>query len=147
MTDRAAQVRFNLTMMVSCQDGSTFTTDFSSKWFMDQYILAGPLPHGTHAAHLEDYEVEDRLFTSVSNVCTLFNTRGKVRTLGWVKRGEVQDQGVDQPNNGLPYNAQRVMVEAGTLNYHITQINPMIPENIDLDQLNQLRFELALGNN
>ena len=50
----------------------------------------------------------------------------------WLKRGEVLDQGVDQPNNGLPYNATRTTVESGTLNHHIKRFEPMTPESIDV---------------
>ena len=64
---------------------------------------------------------------------------------GWVKRGEVQDSGVDQPNNGLAYNAQRVMVEAGTLNHHISRLDSMFPMRIDLEELKEKKFNSTNG--
>ena len=63
----------------------------------------------------------------------------------WVKRGQVQDQVVDQPNNGLPYNAARSTVKSGILNHHIVRLEPMTPEAIDLDALNDLKFNVATG--
>ena len=63
----------------------------------------------------------------------------------WVKRGEVLDQGVDQPNNGLPYNATRTTVESGALNHHITRFEPMTLESIDVEQLNELKFDVSTG--
>ncbi len=35
------------------------------------------------------------------------------------------------------------MVEAGTLNYHVTRIDPMHPETIDLMALNGLKVNVA----
>ena len=76
------------------------------------------------------------------NVTTRINNNGKFRVIGWVKRGEVQDQGVDQPNRGLPNNAGRVMVEAGTVNHHITRLDPMMPELLNRRTLQQKKFDI-----
>ena len=62
-----------------------------------------------------------------------------------MKRGEVQDQGVDQPSNGLPHNAARVMVQSGTINYYITRLDAMQPELVDLNLLNQMKFDIVNG--
>eukprot|EP00957_Ditylum_brightwellii_P055945 4239416-Ditylum_brightwellii.AAC.1 len=63
----------------------------------------------------------------------------------WVKRGEVLDQGVDQPNNGLPYNAARTTVKLGNLNHHIVRVIPMKPEVLDIGYLNDLKFDVNTG--
>ena len=62
--------------------------------------------------------------------------------VGWVKRGEVEDQGVDQPNNGLSHNAQRVMVQSGNLNHHISKLEPTIPEAINFITLDAFKFNV-----
>ena len=53
--------------------------------------------------------------------------------IGWAKRGEVMDQGVSQPNNGLHGTAAKVMVQSGTLNHHITRLEPMDPTDLNSD--------------
>ncbi len=63
----------------------------------------------------------------------------------WVKRVEVEDQGVDQPNNGLPYNAARTTIESANLNHHIVRLDPMSPESIDIERLNDLKFDVRNG--
>lgn len=95
---------------------------------------------------MEDFEVEDRIFNAANAVTTYINDNaGRFMVIGWTKPGEVQDQAVDQPGNGLPYNAPRAMVQAGNINYHVTRIDPMIPEVIDNDVLNGLKVDVTTG--
>ena len=112
---------------------------------MKHFIYSGPLPVGTKASDFEPYDVEDRLYEAFRSVCEYINNHGGFRAMLWVKRGQVQDQGVDQPNNGLPYNGTRTTVESGILNHHIVRLKPMTPEAIDLDELNKLKFDVATG--
>lgn len=142
MPNRSGNIKVIIYVEVTLPDGSSFSTRFSSKWFLETYVLSGSFPSGVRAAQFEDYEIEDRFFLCLSQCIDFLTRNGGVRVIGWIKRGEVQDQGVDQPNNGLPYNAPRVMVQAGTLNHHITRIDPMVPENIDLDVLGHLKFDV-----
>ena len=62
-----------------------------------------------------------------------------------MKRGEVEDQGVYQPNNGLPHNSQRVMVQSGNLNHHISKMEPTNPELVNLITLNGFKFNVDTG--
>eukprot|EP00957_Ditylum_brightwellii_P126853 9669592-Ditylum_brightwellii.AAC.1 len=62
--------------------------------------------------------------------------------VGWLKHGEVEDQGVDQPNNGLTHNAQRVMVQSGNSNHHISKIEPMNPEAVNFITLDEYKFDV-----
>ena len=66
----------------------------------------------------------------------------KFRVIGWANRGEEQDQGVDQPSHGPPHNTACVMVQSGTLNHHVTRLEPMKPQNVDLDHLKQMKFDV-----
>ncbi len=52
---------------------------------------------------------------------------------------------MDQPGNGLPHNAKCVQVESGTLNYNVTRLDPMRPEDIDLDVLQEMKVDIATG--
>ena len=54
-----------------------------------------------------------------------------------MKRGEIIDQGVEQPNT---YNAQKILVQSGSLNHHITRVDPMKPHLIEKRHLNSLKF-------
>ena len=101
-----------------------------------------------NASHfLEHFVVEDRLLEAATNICDYINNHGRFMVMLWVKRGEVLDQGVDQPNNGLPYNAEHTTVQSGNLNHHIVRFMPMEPENINIDELNDLRFNVVSGFN
>ena len=130
---------------ITLQDGTTFNTVFQSKWFFEKFIMTAPLPAGTRAINFEDYEVEDRFFHALESITNYINNICQFRVLGWVKRGEVQDQGVDQPSNGLPHNAAKVMVQSGTINHHITRLDAMRPELVDLNLLNQMKFDVVNG--
>ena len=53
------------------------------------------------------------MYTTFESVTRYINELCKFRVVGWAKRGEVQDQCVEQTSNicnGLPHNAARVMV-------------------------------------
>ena len=146
MPNRAGNAVIMFDVVITLQNGTSFTAQLSSKKFNRQYIFSGPLPAGTRAAHMEDYEVEDRIYTAANSFFQLINnTAGGFMVVGWTKRGEVQDQAVDQPGNGLPHNAPRAMVQSGNLNYHITRIDPMRPKDVDLDILQGLKVDVATG--
>ena len=127
------------------EDGSVVPTRLCSKWFSRKYVFSGPFAAGTSVATLEDFAVTDRIYDAAESVFNLINSNGGWLVYGWTKRGEIQDQAVDQPGNGLPHNAARVMVEAGNLNYHVTRIDPMEPGDIDMDTLNGLKVDVATG--
>ena len=132
MPNRTGNVVIAVEVKVTLQDGTTFNTALQSKWFFENFIMTAPLPAGTRAINFEDYEVEDRFFIALESITGYINRICKFRVLDWVKRGRVQDQGVDQPSNGLPHNATRVMVQSGTINHHITRLDAMRPKMVDL---------------
>ena len=145
MPNRSGNVVISAEIRVTLPDGNTFNTEFQSKWFFDNFIMSAPLPAGVRAINFEDYEVEDRFYLALSRITQYINRICKFRVIGWVRRGEVQDQGVDQPSNGLPHNAARVMVQSGTINHHITRLDAMTPELIDMVQLNRMKFNVIDG--
>ena len=61
--------------------------------------------------------------------------------IGWVKRGEVQDQGAEQPTSTYG-NTPRTMIQSGSLTHHVTRLDTMQPERIDLDHLTSLKFDV-----
>ena len=89
---------------VALKYGTNFTTNMSSKWFTQQYIITGEMPSSTRAAQFEYYKVDYEIFNVVTFVTNYINQNVHFLVTGWDKRGEVKDQGGDQLNNGLPYN-------------------------------------------
>ena len=145
MPNRSGNVIVAIEVEVTLENGTSFNTMFRSKWFLEKYVFSAPLPAGTRAISFEDYEVEDRLFAALDGVTNFINNVCNFRVIGWIKRGEVQDQGVDQPSKGLPHNAGKVMVQSGTVNHHITKLEPMRPELLDSIVLNQMKFDVVNG--
>ena len=133
-------------LRVKLPNGPVFRTSFTSKSFTNEFIFSGTMPINTKACHfLDNYVIEDRLLEAGVNVCNYINDNGLFMVILWVKRGEVLDQGVDQPNNGLPYNAESTKVESGNLNHHIVKLLPMHPEDIDMTVFNSLKFNVETG--
>ena len=62
--------------------------------------------------------------------------------MGWLRRGKVRDQGVDQPSSG-PRNTDAVRyVESGELIYHLSHIEASKKEELKEDeQYQQLKFD------
>ena len=91
--------------------------------------------------------VEERLFEAVETVFNYINVHGVFQIYVWMRRGEVEDQGVDQPNSGLLWNAARNTVESGALKHHIVRIEPATPADIDVTALNDHKFDVSSGFN
>ena len=142
---RKGNVDVMLEVNVDCPDGTSFSTNMSNQWFLTKFITTGLFRQGTRVAYCEEFNVDNSIFNSVRLVVNYININGGFPVFGWVKCGEVQDQGVDQLNTVLAYNAQRVMVEAGTLNNHISRLDPMFPMCIDLEELKEKKFNSTNG--
>ena len=147
MTSHIGNVVVSIEVEITNLDGSTFTTMIQSKCFLEKYLITGPLSAGTRASKFEDFEVEDNFFAAIKNVINYYiNTTCGFRVIGWVKRGEVKDQGAEQPT--YTYGAlSRTMVQSGSLTHHITRLDPMQPEKFDLVRLSGLKFNVLHGFN
>ena len=82
------------------------------------------------------------MLESIEGVLTYVNDLCGWRTIGWIKPGQSLDQSVDQPNQGLPYNAPRQMVQKDGFRHHIVTLEPMAPHRVDIDRLNGLKFDV-----
>ena len=127
---------------MSPQNGDVFETVFVNKAFVINFILSNELSEKANASDFHPYHVEDRLFERATSVFNYISQNGGFRVYLWAKRGIVQDANVDQPLKGLPYDGQSTMVESGQLNRHIVEIVPMAPERINLDELNNRKFDI-----
>ena len=62
-----------------------------------------------------------------------------------MKIDEVEDQGVYQPNNGMPHNYKRVMVQWNFLNHYVSIMEPINSEVINIITLNGFKFNVDTG--
>ena len=144
--NRSGSVFTPIEVEVSSQDGTSFTTKFYSKFWFEHYILSpGRFPSSISVTSFDDCVFMDRYFDCVEAVLTYINDLCGWRAIGWVKPGEALDQSVDQPNNGLPYNAQRQMVQSAKLKHHLVTLEPMAPHRVDIDRLNGLKFDFNIA--
>ena len=137
MINRVGNFAILFDVEVRTDEGATFNICMSSKWFMRNFIPSNDFPTGTWAFRFEHYEVKDRIYTTATNGSNYINSIGGFIVVDWVKRGEVENQGVDQPSNGLPHNAQRVMVQSENFYHHTSKLEPMNPEAVNFITLNE----------
>ena len=106
---------------------------------------------GAHirASYFRDPDIEDELYSCTRNVMRFINDRGGFRIIEWAKRGMIQDQGAvaqqdqGQQKYGQPANQGNKMVENADVRLHIVRIDPTNPENIKLDELNALKYNMG----
>ena len=95
-----------------------------------------------------DYtSLTEKLYDAVESVFRYINENGGFRIYLWVRRDEVEDQRVDQPNRGLAWNAERATVETGLIKHHIVQMEPANPAALDVDAIDGLKFDVSSGFN
>ena len=73
MPNRSGNVIISVEVLVTLPDGNTFKTYLRSKWFLEKYILSGSLPAVVRANSFEDWEIEDRFFTSLDKSLRYIN--------------------------------------------------------------------------
>ena len=147
MFNQSGNVMISVEIKVCLPGSSSFNTNFRSKWFLETYILNGNLLAGMRADSFKDYKIEEHFLNAISNIVKYINTKGKFQVVGWAKCGEVLDQGVSQPNNGLHHNASRTMVQLGNLIHHITKIKAMKPSLLNQSYLDGIHFHVMNGFN
>lgn len=116
-----------------------FITTICSKFFLKSFCLNNSyFEPGTRQHHFNaNPQAEEALFNALDFKTKYTNARGLFRGFGWIKRGEVEDQGVDQPNSR---DAERILVDSSTTKYHITRLEPMHPHKIDTRELRMSSF-------
>jgi len=130
--------------------------NFTSTWFVNNYILKDRLAPHIRASHFSS-DIEDEILISTRRVFKYINERGRFRIIGWAKRGMIRDQGagVQQENQGQRggYGQQsnqannNNMVENAEVRYHVVRFDPSVPENINLEELNALKYNMGEGDN
>lgn len=141
----SGKVAINWGFKVDDANGGSFRAKYMSKQFTIDYVMTDELPNSVNAAKFDDSTVDDRLLDAAHDVCEYINANGGFMIVLWCKRGQVLDQGADQPNNGLPHNAARTTVESSNIKHHIVRVFPMEPERLDLDHIQQMKFDVVSG--
>jgi hypothetical protein len=124
---------------------------------VNNYVLTDRLAAHIRASHFSQ-DIENNILDSTRRVFQYINERGGFRIIGWAKRGMIRDQGagVQQENQGQQrggYGQQanqannNNMIENAEVRYHIVRVDPSEPENIDLEELNALKYTMGEGDN
>jgi hypothetical protein len=125
-------------------------SNYTSTWFVNNYIFMDRLAPHVRASHITK-NIEEDILDSTRNVSNYINDRGGFHIIGWAKRGMIQDQGaagVQQENQGQqgyrqPANQGNSMMENAEVQYHVVRYDPSNPENIDINQLNALKYTMG----
>ena len=112
--------------------------NFTSKKFTKFIMKGQKMPSNIQVHNLNSRLVLRKFMKSVDDIFAYVNTYGGYDVEGWVKRGMIVDQGVDQP---LGNRSQERKLNSA-LAYHATSIVPSIPLK-NLPDLDALRFDLA----
>ena len=112
--------------------------EFSSTYFIDNFILRDEIPIGVRANDLMQYQIEDSLNEALEKVLELVNNTGGWTSIGWCKQGQVQDQAAAQ--EGV-YNAPQVQIQAGTTTYHLVKLVPSRPDQINPVAMQNLKMD------
>lgn len=124
-------------------DGLSFQIkNFTSKKFTSRLMKGGRLPVGISVERLtEDLDVRTTLDKSVRDQINYINQHGGFNVLGWVCRGTVRDQGVDQPSPAQRNEAPRY-IESDELLYHVSLLEPSKKLTADEEKaLMELKFD------
>jgi hypothetical protein len=128
--------------------------NFTSTWLVNNYVFMEKLAAHIRASHFSQ-DIEDDILDSTRRVLQYINKRGGFRIIGRTKRGMIRDQGaaIQNKNQGQQggYGQQanqannNIMVENAEVRYHIVRFDPSEPENIDLEELNALKYTMGEG--
>ncbi len=115
---------------------------YSSAWFARTYLLNDDMPPGIGAGEIMQVGTFD--LTAVDACEEIFdyvNENGGWTGTLWVKPGFIRDQVT--VGDSTQYNATApTLVEAGSLTYHLVDIRPTEPKNLNLPHLNGLKVNI-----
>ena len=70
------------------------------------------------------------------------NRNGGWTVFGWTKPGRVDGMAANKPGSYV-HNRDRVTVQSGNLNYHLTRLVPTDPLRIDSNELKSYKVDLT----
>ena len=138
-SSRTGKVVVVLGMEMKLSNGTKIhIQDYCSHWFAETYLFRTALHQGYRETHFQNGS-GDKFFDSAEQVINYISNNGGWRIIGWAKKGMVEDTNAPQQQNG--FNQERPMIRAGNLKYNIARIEPMHPENLDMELLNDMKFD------
>ena len=130
-------------IILTQQDGHQLEINsFSSASFQRDYVFRNGMPPGIGAGELGSTGTLDiDIGFAIDSVMGHVNGRGGWTAIPWVKPGLVRDQAtISDPTQ---YNAAApVLVESGTLTYHLVSMRPTVPSDLNLAQLNGFKINI-----
>lgn len=144
MSSRRAMIGFSLNLMITLADGTEFEVlNFTDRYFIETFMISGTPPVNMTVEEVGGYRRSRQINNAINGVIDMVNGNGGWLLTGWAKPGTVQDQAAN-PAPGAPpvYNAQPVLIQAGTLRYHITRLDPEVPMSINPQAIENLKVNL-----
>ena len=145
----ATTIVMDLGLQTTTHDEIIEVTNFTSTWFVNNYIFTEKLAAHVRASHFTVDDIEDEVLYSTRRVLRYINERGGFRVIGWAKRGMIRDQGAagqqeNQVQRGYGQQANQVsnMVENAEVRYHVVRLDPIDPARINLRELNELKYTM-----
>lgn len=113
---------------------------FTSKSTTRFFIMDGVIPTGVTTAMIRNHDLVEPIIESVQDVINRVNSQGGWNVRGWLRRGHVKDQGVEQ---GLGRAETKTTVSSKAI-YHISHLEP---SNLHIDNLatNTLKFNMKVA--
>ena len=89
----ATTIVMDLGLQTTTHDDIIELTNFTSTWFVNNYIFTEKLVAHVRASHFTVDDIEDEVLLSTRQVLRYINERGGFRVIVWAKRGMIRDQG------------------------------------------------------
>lgn len=145
IVDRSCSMIIKIVLKVTSSQGNvnfvTFTSEgFSSKKLTKLFIAGGEVPTGFNVTSLTNDRLQmNRFLDAIDNVIQFYNSRNGFDVLGWIRRGQIADPGVDALTK-----RDRVFIDSGEVQYHLTSVTPshcVLSQN-DQESLEALKYDL-----
>lgn len=123
------------------EKGNTiFVPNYTCKNWIAEQTKEGRFPVGVTAAMMNDNRrARVEFMKSVQLQLEYVNKNCGFSVVGWIRRGEVVDQGVDAP---IGRNEHPQMIDAGEFTYHISHIEPTRAAVRVSKELAELKFDV-----
>lgn len=140
VTTRDANISCVFNFIVKGSNCKFEVKNFTSKSFTGEFLDGRSFPIGTTVESLTA-DLHDRmeLEESIEKQVAFWNARGGYDCLGWVRRGTVKDQGVEQPGPNQRNEAAHY-VASKDVHHHISQLVPSVSEkDLSKDEKKELK--------
>jgi len=103
------------------------------------FLKDGLIPTGVSSSMIRQVNIVDDIYSAAIDVIENVNGRHGWNVRGWVRRGHVKDQGIEQ---GIGQKDQKTTI-SNKVTYHLSHLEPTACIRADDDELNSLRFDMG----